>query len=174
VSNSKYASVDEAVKWTMGLGENVFKNAHKYKNKDNILEAFDEKLQYADIANWYPNKEIFFKDFPKELKNRLINKIDEKNKLSRKISRRIRDFRAKRTIDNSVDLQETVLEALFISSLPNWLAKFIDKDSKVTSTHFNGKTHHDWKHYKNATYTLKNPNTFSTNLPQLPQKTLIP
>jgi exonuclease VII large subunit len=156
----------------MGLTESVFKNAHEYKNKHDILETFDKKLQYTDIANCYTNKEIFFKDFSKELKNRLTNKIDEKNKLSRKISHRLHDFRTKRRRENGVNLKETVLEALFISSLPNWLAKFIDKDSTVTPDNFTGKVHPDFKHHKNVTYTLKKPNKVSTNLQQLPQKNI--
>jgi hypothetical protein len=149
---SKYESVDDVVRWTAGLIDNVFK--HASSSEDTILEVFN--IDGGDITALNRKSEEF-KAFRPKLTARLVSEIDEKNRLNNKILQRLRDFHKERIKDNSVNVKEAIRDTLKELGLPTWPAKFVASDSKVTPTNFTVKPYSAWKHYKNETYDFSQP-----------------
>jgi len=142
---SKYASVDEAVKWTLGLIYNVkcvSAKAYAYGREGKLLAGFGVEID--EISDFNRQSEAF-KAFSEKLETRLVSEIEGNNQLSTK--------NALHNKDNSVNLRKIVAETLKELGLDTWVTKFMDLDNKVSSTNFIGKPCKFWKHYKTVAFS---------------------
>jgi len=147
---SKYQSVDEAVKWSVGLLKAV------------LVHEFNHWTNWADSAE---SNEKFLKDFAGKLENKLVKKIDSRTKENSGKVKRVRDlFNSHGDFYRRVSLRDSINETLVelkVSPLPDYV---VDDKSYVTSTYFAGFSTFS-KSHKNAEYGLnKQKNTFGTKI----------
>ena len=152
---SNYQSIDEAVKWTVGLLEAIpeflgkrfstkFKRYRELTKKyphflTNENSVIKNRISAAEssidsLEDMYPHREIEM--FKKNLGN-FANKLEarlEKEIIKNKILSSIRKS------NKGVDLEKIVKETLGKTNLPTWGADFINFGSEVTVVHFKGNS----------------------------------
>jgi hypothetical protein len=123
---SKYASVDEAVKWSVGLLKATIKYARNKEELQHLLKINDNKKN--------------FEDFSKKLETILISEIDNKIKENNGVAQRMRNilYPDNKVYAYNVNLRNAIQKTLIDLGLPRLPNYTVFADSKVTPNLFIG------------------------------------